>query len=549
MTMAHRFEVVLLLISASLLLTLIARRLRLPQAGALIIGGALLAIVPGMPSLELDPDLVLVLFLPPLLLLSAYLTDWRAFRANLRIILQLAIGAVLFTTLAVGWITHFLLPDLPWAACFALGAIVSPPDAVAAKAVLKGMPLPSRTVTLLEGESLLNDATGLVLYRFAVVAALTGTFSGTGAAGTFLYLVLGGVLIGLACGFAASFATGFLFDGELGVAASFLAAWGSYILGETLGVSGVLATVVCGIVMGWRQHESLDAEQRFQSQAVWRVLGFILESLIFILIGLSLRSVLDRMSLSSIASEQILLQIGAIVLTVVVARFVWIVTLSYGVRALFPALRRRDPYPAFRIPLVMSWAGMRGVVSLAAALALPANFPGRDFILLATFAVILVTVIVQGATLAPLVRWLGFERASSSDVGTFSEGVARQHVVAAQLAAVQTLSHQEGGDHRHPRLVEQLEFRLAAITRAIDAGGALDSVRTAHFDTLLASVAAGRAELIRMFRAGDIDNELLRALEQELDADEIRARHLLTPVGRLAATFAVKLEPTRIPDR
>jgi len=322
MTMAHRFEVVLLLISASLLLTLVAKHLRLPQAGALIVGGAFLAIVPGMPSLELDPDLVLVLFLPPLLLLSAYLTDWRAFRANLRIILQLAIGAVLFTTLAVGWVTHFMLPDLPWAACFALGAIVSPPDAVAAKAVLKGMPLPSRTVTLLEGESLLNDATGLVLYRFAVVAALTGTFSGTGAAGTFLYLVLGGVLIGLACGFAASFATGFLFDGELGVAASFLAAWGSYILGETLGVSGVLATVVCGIVMGWRQHKSLDAEQRFQSQAVWRVLSFILESLIFILIGLSLRSVLDRMSLSSIASEQILLQIGAIVLTVIAARFV-----------------------------------------------------------------------------------------------------------------------------------------------------------------------------------------------------------------------------------
>jgi len=538
-----------MLISASVLLTLAARRLRMPQAGALILGGALLAVVPGMPSLELDPDLVLVLFLPPLLLLSAYLTDWRAFRADLRIILQLAIGAVLFTTFAVGWVTHFLLPDLPWAACFALGAIVSPPDAVAAKAVLKGMPLPSRTVTLLEGESLLNDATGLVLYRFAVVAALTGTFSGTGAASAFLYLVIGGVLVGAACGFATSFATGYIFQGELGVTASFLAAWGSYIVGDALGVSGVLATVVCGIIMGWRQHELLDAEQRFQSQAVWRVLSFILESLIFILIGLSLRSVLDRMSLSSIASEQILLQLGAIVMIVVVSRFIWIVFASYGVRAMFPKLRRRDPYPAFRIPLVMSWAGMRGVVSLAAALALPEKFPGRDFILLATFTVILVTVIVQGATLAPLVRYLGFQSSPAPNAGQFSEGVARRHVVSAELAAVEALSLHLDGNHRHPRLVEQLQFRLAAITRSIDAGGALDSVRTDHFDTLLASVEAGRSELIRMFRAGEIDNEVLRALEQELDADEIRARHLLVPIAqRNEQTVKRIVKRASIPD-
>ncbi|BBD96993.1 Na+/H+ antiporter [Sphingobium amiense] len=533
MSITHRFEIVLLLISASLVLTLAARRWRLPQAGALIFGGLVLALMPGMPSLELDPDLVLVLFLPPLLLLSAYLTDWRAFRADLRIILQLAVGAVLFTTLTVGWVTHWLLPQLPWAACFALGAIVSPPDAIAAKAILKGMPLPSRTVTLLEGESLLNDATGLVLYRFAVVAALTGTFSGSGAAGSFLYLVFGGLGIGLACGLLASFATGRVFAGELGVTASFLVSWGSYILGDALGASGVLATVVCGIIMGWRQHELLDAEQRFQSQAVWEVIGFILESFIFILIGLSLRSVLSRMSLGAIASQQILFQLAAVVATVVIARFIWIVSMSYGVRAMFPALRRRDPYPAFRIPLVMSWAGMRGVVSLAAALSLPDGFPGRDFILLASFTVILVTVVVQGATLAPLVRWLGFDRAFLDD-DRLIESIARRHVVAAELAALERLSADDAGVHRHPRMVEQLRFRLAAITRAIDADGALDSVRTDHFDTLLASLGAGRTELIRMFRAGEIGIDVFRVLERELDADEIRARHLLSPARSTA---------------
>ena len=181
MTATHRFEFVLLLITLCVVLTYVARRLRLPQAGALIVGGLALAVVPGMPAIELDPDLVLVLFMPPLLLLSAYMTDWRAFRVDLWIILRLAIGAVVFTTLTVGWVTHLVLPELPLAACFALGAIVSPPDAVAAKAVLSGLKLPQRIVTLLEGESLLNDATGLVLYRIAVVAALTGAFNGMGA--------------------------------------------------------------------------------------------------------------------------------------------------------------------------------------------------------------------------------------------------------------------------------------------------------------------------------------------------------------------------------
>jgi len=530
--MAHRFEVILLLMAACIILTLIARRFRLPPAGALIVGGLLLAIVPGMPSIELDPDLVLVLFLPPLLLLSAYLTDWRAFRADLRIILQLAIGAVIFTTFAVGWIAHLVLPELPLAACFALGAIVSPPDAVAAKAVLHGLALPARAITLLEGESLLNDATGLVLYRMAVVATLTGAFSGSDAAGSFFALIVGGVLIGVVCGFAASFLTGRYLDGELGVTASFLAAWGSYILGESVHVSGVLATVCCGIIMGWRQHALLDAEQRFQYRAVWRVIGFLLESLVFILIGLSLHSVLARLSIDTITSHETLLQVGAIVLAVIVSRFLWIVPVTYGMRAISPSLRRRDPYPPLRIPLVMSWSGMRGVVSLAAALALPVGFPGRDFILLATFAVILITVVVQGATLAPLIRWLRFDRAEPSPRTTLSETRAREHVLIAQLAAVEAMSANADGTHQHPRLIEQLQFRLGAIRRSAKAEGALDQVRTDHFDTLLAATAAGRKELIRLYGVGELDNEILNALEKELDADEIRARHLLTPLDR-----------------
>lgn len=532
MSPAHRFEFILILIAASVLLTFIAKRLRLPQAGALILGGAALAFLPGMPTIRLDPDLVLVLFLPPLLLLSAYMTDWRAFRADLRIILQLAIGAVLFTTLVVGWVAHLLLPTLPWAACFALGAIVSPPDAVAAKAVLQGLPLPARTITLLEGESLLNDATGLVLYRLTVVAALTGAFSSVAATGSFLLLVVGGIGVGMLCGLLASAVIGRILDGDLGITASFLFAWGSYILGEALGVSGVLSTVACGIIMGWRQHERLDAAHRLQTQAVSGVVGFVLESLVFILIGLSLRSIMERLTVSTSASEHLLLQAGAIVLTVVVARFLWIMPVTYGVRAIAPALRRRDPYPPLRIPLVMSWAGMRGVVSLAAALALPDAFPGRDFILVATFAVILVTVLVQGSTLSPLIRLLRFDRAEVNSSGRLSEGKARLEVVAAQLAAVERLSAREDGTHLHPRLIEQLRFRLGAIGRSVDAAGALDNVRTDHFDALMAAVTAGRKTLLELHRSGEITHPTLQALEHELDAEELRVRHLQLPARR-----------------
>lgn len=322
---------------------------------------------------------------------------------------------------------------------------------------------------------------GLVLYRLTVVAALTGAFSSAAATGSFFLLVVGGIGVGILCGLLAGAVIGSLLDGELGITASFLFAWGSYILGEALGVSGVLATVACGIIMGWRQHERLDASDRLQTQAVAGVVGFILESLVFILIGLSLRSIVERIETGSAVYEHtLLLQSGAIVLAVIVSRFLWIVPMTYGVRALAPALRRRDPYPPLKIPLVMSWAGMRGVVSLAAALALPDAFPGRDFILVATFAVILVTVLVQGSTLAPLIRLLRFDGSMAVNSQTMSEGRARLQIVAAQLAAVEEIAARDDGTHLHPRLIEQLQFRLGAITRGVEAAGGLDNVRTEH---------------------------------------------------------------------
>ena len=293
MSPVARFELVLLLLAIIIVLELAARRLRLPPAAAFVLGGIALALIPETPQAELDPDLALVLFLPPLLLSSAFFTVWRDFRANLRIILQLAVGAVAFTTLIVGLVAHLVVPSLPWAACFALGAIVSPPDAVAAKAVLQGLRLPRRVTVLLEGESLVNDASGLVLFRLAVAASLTGTFNAGSAALSFVVLAIGGVAAGLVLGLVASVLLKRLRDPTLNIIGGLLMAWGSYIGADAIGVSGVLSTVTCGLVMGWRQHTVLTATTRTQARAVWGVVVFILESLVFILIGLSLRGVLN----------------------------------------------------------------------------------------------------------------------------------------------------------------------------------------------------------------------------------------------------------------
>ena len=536
MSPAARFELVLLLMVAAIGLELLARRLRLPPAAAFILGGIGLALTPGLPDTALDPDLALVLFLPPLLLAGAYFTPWRDFRADLRIILQLAVGAVLFTTLVVGWVAHLVLPELPWGACFALGAIVSPPDAVAAKAVLHGLPLPARVVVLLEGESLVNDATGLVLYRFAVAAALTGVFSVREAAVTFGVLAIGGVLAGAVLGYAVTLLIGRLRDPQLQVLGSFLAAWGSYIGGEAVGVSGVLTTVACGLVMGWRQHTFLTADARIQARAVWGAVVFVLESLIFILIGLSLRGVLQRLGDTGLGSPTTLvLSVSAIVLAVVLSRFVWIVPATYLARALVPALRRRDPYPPISIPIVMSWAGMRGVVSLAAALALPDNFPYRDFILVATFAVILVTVLVQGATLAPLIRAFKLGAFGQERRTTLSEADARVRMAKAQLDAVEHRSAMADGTHHHPRLVEQYGYRVRAASRFSEAKGGLLGARVEHFDVVLAAIAAGRAEILRLHREGQIHDTVLHALERDLDLEELRAQPFGTS-GPLASS-------------
>jgi monovalent cation/hydrogen antiporter len=401
------FELIVGMFLAVLVLQYAALRLRLPPAVALLVGGGALAFVPGLPAVELDPELVLVIFLPPLLMDGAWFTALAPFRRHLAGIISLAVGAVLFTAAVVAVAAKAILPDLPWAACVALGAIVSPPDAVSARAVLQRVKLPRRLATLLEGESLLNDATGLVLFRFAVAAVATGTFSAGEAIGSFAVLVGGGIAVGGAIGAAWVLLLRRLGDDHLMIAASVLVCWASYLAGEMLHVSGVIATVTAGLVCGWYQHVVLTASIRVRALSFWQVMIFLLEAAVFILIGLSLRGVLDRVGGIGVVLEDMAWPVAAIIAAVTLARFAWI----FGSDAVLGLLSRagwRGAEPLGpRAACVMGWAGMRGVVTLAVALSLPEAMPGRDLMLVTAFAVILVTVLVQGTTLGLVIRLAG----------------------------------------------------------------------------------------------------------------------------------------------
>lgn len=517
------FKLILFSLVAIIGLELLAKRFRLPPAAAQLVGGACIAFLPGLPSIEIDPEFILVVFLPPLLMDGAYSTVWDEFKRNISGILLLAIGAVLFTTLIVGIVCHWLVPSLPWGACFALGAIVSPPDAVAAKAVLQRVPLPRKVMILLEGESLLNDATGLVLYRFSVAAALTGAFSLTSALGNFVVLGIGGFVVGAVISYAVIKLFKYLDETYLVILASTLPAWICYIIGEAIGVSGVIATVTYGMMLGWHQHEVISAAARRRGTAFWEVLVFILESLVFILIGLSLRGVITRVSHTDQTFTEYALIVGAIVATVVLTRFIW-VFISDGVAAVGNKILRHHLFKFdWRIATIKSWAGMRGVVTLAIALALPSSFPGRDLILITSFVVILITVLVQGGTIGRLITYLKIDQHAEHDKRYLTEPQSWAKVEAAQFFAVKARAYDKSGNLLHPRLLEQYGYRARISNEHKDQFELPSEVRRTHYDIVLAAIAAGREELIRLHRSGELQDEMLHTIERDLDLQEIAA--------------------------
>ncbi|MBL6459386.1 Na+/H+ antiporter [Belnapia sp. T6] len=511
-------ETLLGLTAASVALALLARALRLPSAVTLVLGGMALAFVPGLPEVELAPDLALALFLPPLLQASALRTDWPDFRANLPLILLLAVGAVLVTAGAVAATVKPLAPELPWAAAIALGAIVAPPDAVSATSVLKGFRLPKRIVTVLEGESLINDASSLVLYRFAVAATMAGAVSLAEASVSFLVSAAGGAAIGVAVGWATVWLLLRLQDRMLEIVVSFLSAFASYFAAEAVHVSGVLAAVACGGVVGRRRLE-LAAGTRLEANTAWEFVEFVLTSLVFTLMGLQLRGILER--LTDTDPWRLALLAAAASTALIVSRIAWVFATFYPVSALMNGLRGQGFAPPLSYPAIISWAGMRGVVSLAAALALPAEFPSRDEVVFVVFCCILTSLLLQGTTLAPLIRRFDLSdpeiEAVRPEVAT-----ARKEVAAAAVGALSDKLEDREHAEVAETLVRDFRARVEHAERLDEDPEAAQRRLNAQLRLRLSALGAARAKLAEL--RDELDGETLATLVEELDLEEEQVR-------------------------
>lgn len=512
-------ELVLLLMLCAVALGWLARHFKFPYPIALVAGGALLGLIPKLPQFPFDPQLILVIVLPPVLYQAALLTSWNDFKANLRPISLLAIGLVIATTLAVGIALKLMVPSVPWAAAFVLGAIVSPPDAVAATTILSRLNIPRHIVTILEGESLVNDASGLVIYKLAVAAVLTGAFSFADASAQFALISVGGVAIGILLAFVFIAVHRRLGDPFIEVITALITPYAAYIAAESFHVSGVLAVVAAGLVRGRYSPEIVSAEMRVMARAVWNVLVFVLNTLIFILIGLQLSDVVDRLGHYPLSQ---LMMLGAVISAVAIAvRFAWVFPVAHLPGWLSGRLHEQPPKPRRRELLIISWCGMRGIVSLAAALALPTSlpngdpFPARDLIIFLSFFVIATTLVGQGLTLAPLIRRL--KMAAGWSV------VHEQKRVRAAMsgAAIAAIDRHLQEANAPPEWADQLRSEILGRLARMAPD---DSEQTPQDQMLLqlhkVVILAERKELIRLWRENEISDEVMRHHEEILDYQE-----------------------------
>ena len=519
-------QTIVFLFTLVAVLVLIARRTALPYPVLLVLGGLALALVPGLPQMRLQPDVVFYFFLPVLIYQAALFTSWRDFKRHLRAILLLAIGLVLFTMLAVAYVARALIPDLPWAAAFSLGAIVSPPDAVAAASVIRRLGVPHRVEVVLEGESLVNDATALVALQFAVAALVTGGFSIGAAAGRFAWASFGGVLLGLVVGYVVRWVHRHLDDPPVQITISLLTPFLAYLPAEYFRCSGVLATVAAGIYLGWHSPVSVSARYRLQAFSFWEIISFLLNGFVFITIGLQLRGILYEMNDVSLVS--VVVHALFICAAVVFVRIAWIFTATYVPRFLIPSIRRRDPYPDWRDVVIIAWSGMRGVISLAAAFALPfvlpngQPFPARNYILFFTFCVILVTLVFQGLTLPLIIRKLGISHDRSTDE---EERSARVEANKAALQTIQQLS--ESGSYSGDaaqRLRAEYEERLQQLESCADnPEDCSGQVATPQYQRLQReALTVERQTIIRLRNERVINDDALRRIQRDLDLAEAR---------------------------
>jgi Na+/H+ antiporter len=501
--------------------------LDVPYPIPLVLGGLLLGLVPGIPDIQLDPDLVLLVFLPPLLYASAFFADVRALRSDARVIAFNAIGLVLVTVVSVALIGFYVL-DLPWGMAFALGAIVSPTDPAAATAIMRRVGAPRRLVNILEGESLFNDATALVAFKVAVAAAVGETVSGPHAVGDFVLEAGGGLLIGLVAGWVIAQIRLRVTDLNTELTISLFSAYGAFIPAQQVGASGVLAVVACGVYVGFRAPEIASPEARMQADALWGIIQFLLNAALFILIGLQLPAIVD--GLTGVPTDKVLGYAAAVCATVIGTRFIYNFVVTFLIRSIDRRPSQHARRVGWRTRIVGGWSGMRGAVSLAAALSLPLTtdagdpLPGRELIQFVTFALILVTVVGEGLTLPWLIRKLDVTEDPTEE--EHEELRARLAIAGAALARVDELASEDWTREDSIERVRQLyEFRRrrfkARAGKIEDEDGIED--RSLRYQRMMHELyAAQRAALVDLRDRREISNDVLRRVEREIDLEESR---------------------------
>ncbi|HZA94564.1 MAG TPA: Na+/H+ antiporter, partial [Burkholderiaceae bacterium] len=504
----------------------IARSIDVPSPIVLVVAGVILALAPGLPRIALPPNLVLLVFLPPLIYYAAFGMSWQAFRDNLSEISMLAVGCVVFTTIVVAAAAHWLI-GLPWAIAFVLGAIVSPPDVVAPLAIARRLGVPSRITAILEGEGLVNDATALVLFKFALTAVLTGVFSLADATMTFAAIVVSEALWGFIVGWLMLRLRYWANEPRIEVTLSLLTPFLAFWIPHAAGGSGVLATVIAGLYVGNKGVELIRSKTRLQAIFFWDFLTYLIEGAIFLLTGLQARVVLE--GLGSISLGELFLYAVAISFVAIAVRFVWVFPATYVQRWLSPTLRAKDPLTPWQHPFIISFTGIRGVVSLAAALSIPVviggdqPFPHRHLILFLTFSVIVVTLVVQGPVLPWLVRKLGLTDSGSKEqlLQQQQEADARLEAARAALVRLPELSEEIKLPAEQIRQVrELLGDRVSQLEHRRDLCGQGSEV-AARVDRLeLALIQTEREYVNGLLRSARITDEIRRRIERELDLRE-----------------------------
>jgi len=532
--MISTLEILVVLLAVVAAVAVAAKRLKVPPPILLVLTGLGLALVPGLPSVELAPELVLLLVLPPVIYMAAVAMSWREFRFNLRPISLLAVGCVAFTTVAVAAATHWLL-GLPWAVGFVLGAIVSPPDVMAPLAIARRLQIPRRIRVILEGEGLANDAAALILYRFAVAAVSLGTFSLAPAVGLFAVIVVGEISWGIALGWAMLRLRRWVRDTRIEITLSVLTPFLAFWPPEHLGGSGVIATVAVGLYSSWNGPRLIGAATRLQGLFFWDFVIYLIEGMVFLITGLQARMLIARITDDNVLD---LVTAAAIVSAVViVARFVWVFPAAYLPGRLFPPIARKDPSPPWQGPFAVAFTGVRGIVSLAAALAIPlttangAPFPQRDLILFLTFSVILVTLVGQGLLLPLVIRMLGLAHLGRTEHSEdrAEEEEARRQSIQAVLDRLDALATKQALAESviHPLRVHHRD-RLAHIDRRRGQDETQRVLAECHDEIELLLIHAEREKLVELFCRGALKDEARRRIERELD---LREAHLVNQRG------------------